>query len=54
MYTAETIQEMRNWAYDCAIDREDLLNMRRASDESIIRWVSKNYDGGIDAFLKNI
>lgn len=51
--TPEIVAEMREWCLDCVsgmapYDEEE--EIREASDDSIVRWVAKNYDGGVRGF----
>jgi len=47
------IRDMRRWVEDCAVNDDDLYDREQASDSQIVTYVSKNYHGGIDQFIKD-
>ncbi len=46
-----TLQAMREWVADCAINAEDLENIESADDSDIIGWVARHYAGGLAGFV---
>lgn len=50
-YTAQHIQEMKDWLADCVwqdVDSDDIQSM---SNEQIIKAVKRHYHGGVDQFI---
>lgn len=46
--TTEHVAAMRDWCLDCDCDEESVVD---AADCEIVRWVAKQYDGGVRQFI---
>lgn len=48
---AQIVQDARNWAADCQWEDGEFLD--EYSPSQILRGVQNNYEGGLDAFLRD-
>jgi hypothetical protein len=51
--TAEDIAPMREWVLDCAVNYDDAEDRESAPDWQIVKYVARNYDGGLSAWYAN-
>ena len=49
-----TINIMREWVLECAVNEDDLEDREDSTDNRIVVWTEKNFAGGIEAFLETI
>jgi hypothetical protein len=48
------LSEMRAWVYDCAATEDDYATMRQASDVRILRFVQRQFEGGLQGFIRTL
>ena len=52
-FDVETLHAMRAWVCDCAPNPDALdFAEHEATDEQIVNYVRRQYDGGVRAFLE--
>jgi len=52
--TKKLINEMRQWIFDCCRDQDDIDSVIEWTDDYIVRYVKRNYDGSVDGFIAAI
>lgn len=51
--TPQIVEEMREWCLDCVsglAPYDEEADIRAASDDAIVAWVARQYDGGVRGF----
>lgn len=54
--TPEMVADMRGWCHECVsglapYDEDE--EIEQATDDEIVAWVRKNYDGGVRGFCQD-
>jgi hypothetical protein len=49
----EMLAAMREWVLDCAVDDNDEQDIEDATDEQIVRFVRRQYVGGVGQFIRD-
>ena len=50
-FDRETLDAMRDWVLDCAVNHDDAEDRETAPDWQIVKYVYRQYAGGIAQFL---